>query len=804
MGYNGEMTLVGRDEEHAELSGLLDVAPVVVLVGAAGVGKSALARAMEPALWVDLEGASTAADVRSRFAEALDAPLATWGRIAEALPSGPVVLDSAESAVDALTEVVAWLPRASLLVTTRARPPLDAPVMDVLPLSPDAGAQLLRGQLRSVRRGQDVSDEALEALSEALDGVPLALELAARRLRLYSPEEVARRGIEALRDPQRPPRQDLASEIKASVGVLDAEVQEVLARAARLPGAFDAALLTVACGAPADDAMLVLLDASLVQPVGGEPPRFRILAPVREVVRGIADPGWSSALDRLAVHLLGPAEEAVAQLDGPLFEPAEIRADSAFLELLVQADDPAVRLRAALVLAARERHSGDVRRTLARDATLADEGPRGLRVRWAFAVDAAATSVNDMDQSDEALRRVDDLFTDEERAAALSSRALNVAGRGKVAEALELAEQAVALGTDPWLQFRLGVVLMHHGRHAEAADALHRATSVESGFRRAQAIVLRCRVLRHLGVAPEAVEAELGLALPVARRARHTWLSTRVHQLSGVLAADRGDLDAARDFLDEALHQRQAQSELGSAVGTAIDRHVLDYIEGNVPTALLDPFPGPLSEVEQAWLDLARATVHAAMGHAAAAVALGPPAVEVLARHGDPSMHELVCPLAVALAPHRAEMSRQLLDNLPANPLVDLALALVAGKDVPAPTRTEDRVLVGLAGRQQRTIRVSADGKTFVGSDGQRVDLSRRRVLGRVLAALVAHPEGLDVDRMCVEVWPGERLVGQSGTRRVHVAISSLRALGLRHAIQTDVGENDGTQWRLVAQIEPA
>jgi hypothetical protein len=37
----------------------------------------------------------------------------------------------------------------------------------------------------------------------------------------------------------------------------------------------------------------------------------------------------------------------------------------------------------------------------------------------------------------------------------------------------------------------------------------------------------------------------------------------------------------------------------------------------------------------------------------------------------------------------------------------------------------------------------------------------------------------------------------------VHVAISSLRALGRRHAIQTHVGEDEGTQWRLVAENEP-
>ena len=69
-----------------------------------------------------------------------------------------------------------------------------------------------------------------------------------------------------------------------------------------------------------------------------------------------------------------------------------------------------------------------------------------------------------------------------------------------------------------------------------------------------------------------------------------------------------------------------------------------------------------------------------------------------------------------------------------------------------------------------------------------------------VLEALAASPEPLDVDRMCEQVWPGERLVAQSGTRRVHVAISTLRGLGLRNAIQTDVS-GDTTTWRLDADV---
>jgi hypothetical protein len=57
----------------------------------------------------------------------------------------------------------------------------------------------------------------------------------------------------------------------------------------------------------------------------------------------------------------------------------------------------------------------------------------------------------------------------------------------------------------------------------------------------------------------------------------------------------------------------------------------------------------------------------------------------------------------------------------------------------------------------------------------------------------------LTVGQLCERVWPGERLVDGSGTRRVHVAISSLRGLGLRGAIVTKTLADGETAWQLVA-----
>jgi hypothetical protein len=110
-----------------------------------------------------------------------------------------------------------------------------------------------------------------------------------------------------------------------------------------------------------------------------------------------------------------------------------------------------------------------------------------------------------------------------------------------------------------------------------------------------------------------------------------------------------------------------------------------------------------------------------------------------------------------------------------------------------------DGWILGGVGRlaSGQVTRVALDGSWF--EHGERVTIGRRRVLKRVLAALAGHEDGLDVGSLCQLVWPGETLVGTSGTRRVHVAISTLRGLGLREAIET-LEDMDGTRWRLRAQ----
>lgn len=71
--------------------------------------------------------------------------------------------------------------------------------------------------------------------------------------------------------------------------------------------------------------------------------------------------------------------------------------------------------------------------------------------------------------------------------------------------------------------------------------------------------------------------------------------------------------------------------------------------------------------------------------------------------------------------------------------------------------------------------------------DGPRHDLARREPVRRVLRALVeAAGKSLSVDELVVSAWPGEVLVGSSGADRLYVALSTLRKLDLRAAIERD------------------
>ncbi|TDD29197.1 hypothetical protein E1218_04840 [Kribbella turkmenica] len=279
------MRLVGRDLEQVEVARLLRDYRLVTLVGPGGVGKTALATAVAASAadqfpqgvrFIDLtlvnEPASVAAFMAARLGYSSF----------EALLGSPsdvpclVVLDNCEHVIDAAAETVVQLLEAcaSPTVLATSRSPLNLPGEQVVligPLGQDDAVLLF--EQRAAEAGADAirsaESQAVDALCRALDGLPLAVELAAARMRSLSPAEIlGRLEVEPLRRPRfRGPsrHRSLRATIEWSYDLLDAPERDVFDRLGVLSGDFTAGAAAAVTGRDVLDELDALVDASLVR-----------------------------------------------------------------------------------------------------------------------------------------------------------------------------------------------------------------------------------------------------------------------------------------------------------------------------------------------------------------------------------------------------------------------------------------------------------------------------------------------------------------------------------------------------------
>jgi predicted ATPase/serine/threonine protein kinase len=225
-------SLIGRERELGALVGELRRARLVTVTGPGGTGKTRLAtaagRALLPefeqgAFFVELAAIREPALVVSAIAQALEVKETGGTGIGEKLERFLrdrellLVLDNFEQVVDAaplVARLLAGAPRLKALVTSRERlhvsverefplAPLELPPSDRLPTSGELGGfgavALLVERARAARPGFELSalsDPARGAVAEIcrrLDGLPLAIELAAARLRMLTPEALLAR-----------------------------------------------------------------------------------------------------------------------------------------------------------------------------------------------------------------------------------------------------------------------------------------------------------------------------------------------------------------------------------------------------------------------------------------------------------------------------------------------------------------------------------------------------------------------------------------------------------------------------------
>jgi predicted ATPase len=248
---------IGRGHELTELGRLIGGTRLLTLTGAGGSGKTRLAREVAATDasrysrigWVDLAPIADPTSIAREVATALHIP-DRGGRAAEALiatiSDGTMllVLDNCEHLVDAAAELVEQLlracPRLSVLATSREALGIPSETAWLVPpLGGAEAAQLFVERAQASMPSFELSDanaSAVRDICRRLDGIPLAIELAAARVRVLSVEQIASRLDDAFRllttgsRTALPRQRTLRGTMDWSYGLLDRREQALLCR----------------------------------------------------------------------------------------------------------------------------------------------------------------------------------------------------------------------------------------------------------------------------------------------------------------------------------------------------------------------------------------------------------------------------------------------------------------------------------------------------------------------------------------------------------------------------------------------
>ena len=572
-------SFVDRERQVSELAQLLSRARVITLTGTGGVGKTRLALQLaanmldgsdDEAWFVDLGPLTDARLVATKLASVLGVPEQPGRSLPQSLIAACrdrrllVILDNCEhvigEAANVADQLVRGCPRMTILATSREPLGIEGeylyrvPSLVVPPASADPDRVLACDAVRlfADRARQQRSDFVVDShnasaagrLCRRLDGIPLAIELAAARLRTLSLDEIDNRLDQRFRlltggHRITPPRQQtLQALIDWSYDLLNPEEQEMLERVSVFAGGFDLQSAEAVAGAGLHsqvgvlDRLAGLVDKSLLQVDDVGSIRYRLLETVRDYATAKLLARSQSAAGALRNahrdHYLALAETAAPHLIGhgqiEWLDRLQLEFDNlrAAISYSLQDPDPAPGLRLGRALCnfwldREPRAEGAAALSAALDRPDAQQ-PTLLRGRALVAAGILLTMI--MDEYDAAAARAQEalaiagaLADEHLRAEALHVLALVNLRRGNEQAHLDLTAEGLALATaldDPYLT---ALLLMTRGSSPHLSQA-ERARTVERSLelsRQAGNKVLHLVSLNNLGYL-EMEAGEIGAA----------------------------------------------------------------------------------------------------------------------------------------------------------------------------------------------------------------------------------------------------------------------------------------------------
>ncbi len=774
-------SLIGREALLARLRATVASEELVTVVGPPGMGKSRLAAAV----FTDRQGWSCDLASADSVELACDAVASSMGVAADGDPAGAIarrlastpepllVLDNfehlAEHAADLLGPWRDAAPGLNVLVTSRERLRLRGEVVfPVPPLSAGEGVAVLVERLQRARPDYQPTAEERGLLSEiavALDGIPLALELAAAPLEALGAEAFRDRLEERLSLLNRNRRDAHARQttlrraIDDSWRLLDEEAAEVLRRCAVFRGGFTLEAADAVVGRSALMGLQDLRDRSLVWLP--EPGRFALY----ESIRLFAEERLDGCEERAAVearhrtHYLALAAPHVAQFEatGQLNEALETEHLNllAVLERALEAQDGEHAREAILALGPHFKTRGPVRRQadlLDRVLVLAPPSPEALLVERG----AARRTLGRSEQAEADLQRGLDCADAEVRMVALKELGLIHHARREIEAARERygAARALAEASDnrrllAILTGNLGALDHDVGRFEAAQEAYDQALDLlrEVGDRRLEGIFLvNAAVLAQEEGRRDTARLGYGRGLELLAAVDRRFEAIARGNLA-VLEHEEGNFDAAATGHEAAL---AALEQFGDLHSEALARARL---------AAVRAARGQLEEAGRG-LDAAERSVVGRERVATSLVRLYRAFVELASGDEVAAARRLEQAQRSEDGPSLAEVSDD----------ARFALRLLARS---------------LSSQDAPKLEVGIEGRWFRVPGGPQVSLENHAAGRQLLAALVdlrlREPDGIMApDALFDAGWPGVTIDSRSAKNRLHVALAKLRKQGLK------------------------